>query len=903
MTSSHTAQRGVLVGRDSELRVLDEGMTEAVAGRGGLVFVTGEPGIGKSRLVEEAGRLARRRGCRVVWGRCRETEGAPAFWPWTQILQALLPGGSQAVPDELRPLMERRSPAPGQADRFRLFDAVMTVLCERASCQPLVLVLDDLHRADAASLYLLDFVAPAVRDAALLVIGTFRDTEVAPSHPLSTIVGEHAGSPGATCLRLAGLTRNATAQLVEAIAPTGARLPVAELQRRSDGNPFFLTELLRLHDEDDESVPTTVSAAIAARVQRLPAPTRRLLVPAAVMGRDFSLSSLGLLERVPAADVEAQLGPAVLGGLVHPGIPPALEYRFTHVLVRDALYATIPPATRAALHGRVLDVLSEAPDEGRAGASDLASHAVRSVRTAEDRRRALHLVRRAAAEARDRLAHEEAAEWLGRALQLGPQDPEERFGLLVELGASAGRASRVDQARSALDEAWQMALAYGWNTRLAEVALGLGAVVDSAGTVDADLVGKLEQSLERAHPADRSTRIRLTARLAVAVYWGPRLPEARRLAADAVAAARRLGDRSGLAVALTAHQYALRGPGRLAERARLGEELVSHAQALGDEQMEIQARRILLADRWQAEPASVAADLASLHVLAERTRRPMARWYVMVNEVIGATLAGPPEEALELVDRTEAFGRRIGALPASMYAVAQRFFLLRECGRAAEAEQQLRAVALAYPRVVSFRCMLALLLAEAGRRDEAEALLSQLVAEECRAIPPDTLWLDSLAQLALAAARLGRPAEAATLHRLLLPHAGAVVFQGVVVWWGAVDHYLGVTAGTLGHLDEAEEWLRSGLRQHEAWAAVPSVRASLEALDHVRQGTAVPVVALTGREREVLQLLADGAANKQIGRRLGISVHTVERHVTNLYNKIGARNRAEAAAFAVRWSG
>ncbi len=95
MTSSHTAQRGVLVGRDSELRVLDEGMTEAVAGRGGLVFVTGEPGIGKSRLVEEAGRLARRRGCRVVWGRCRETEGAPAFWPWTQILQALLPGAAR----------------------------------------------------------------------------------------------------------------------------------------------------------------------------------------------------------------------------------------------------------------------------------------------------------------------------------------------------------------------------------------------------------------------------------------------------------------------------------------------------------------------------------------------------------------------------------------------------------------------------------------------------------------------------------------------------------------------------------------------------------------------------------------------------------------------------------------
>src|SRR4051812_31236873 len=220
MSSAQRSEDRVFVGRATELSVLDRRVAEAAGGRGGLALLAGEPGIGKSRLAEEAGSRARARGCRVVWGRCRETEGAPPFWPWTQVLQGLMGNTLGGPLGDLGPLLESGAPAPEAADRFRLFDAVLALLSECASRQPLVLILDDLHRADHASLLLLDFVAPALRDRAVLLLGTLRTTEVAPTHPLLAVVGERAA--GADVLTLRGLGVADTAQLAAELAPADA---------------------------------------------------------------------------------------------------------------------------------------------------------------------------------------------------------------------------------------------------------------------------------------------------------------------------------------------------------------------------------------------------------------------------------------------------------------------------------------------------------------------------------------------------------------------------------------------------------------------------------------------------------------------------------------------------------
>lgn len=395
----------------------------------------------------------------------------------------------------------------------------------------------------------------------------------------------------------------------------------------------------------------------------------------------------------------------------------------------------------------------------------------------------------------------------------------------------------------------------------------------------------------------------MTARLAVELYWGPELERARGLASEAVAAARRLGEGRSLGVTLAAQQYVLRGPVRLLERIRLGQELVALAGRLGDEELELRARRLLLPDQFQVDPVTADAELAALTALADETRRPLARWYVVLNRCLRATMTGDIEEALRLVAGVDALGRRIDAQPVDIYVAGQKYAVLRELGRGNEAEDDLRRVIAAYPVLATVRCLLAVLLAESGRDDEAHALLDDLVAGDCAAVRRDSLWLSSLALLAIAAARLDRPDHAATLHRLLLPYAGDIVVQGVVVWWGAIDHYLGLAAAVLHRWDEAESRLRAGLRTHEAWAAEPFVRASLRALADVARRRDEPVSVLTDREHEVLTLLSGGSANKEIARRLGISVHTVERHVGNIYSKIGARNRADATAFALRSTG
>jgi DNA-binding CsgD family transcriptional regulator len=337
-------------------------------------------------------------------------------------------------------------------------------------------------------------------------------------------------------------------------------------------------------------------------------------------------------------------------------------------------------------------------------------------------------------------------------------------------------------------------------------------------------------------------------------------------------------------------------------------------------------RRLLCSDRLRVDLTTADAEIDALDELAQRIRRPIAAWYTLLLRTLRATMSGRLDDAAVLVDQAEALGRRIGAQPARLYATIQRCFLARHLGRIAEHEQPLRREITRQPAMVSLRALLALLLAETGRPAEALALLDELVAHRCAVIPRDAVWLAGVSLLAETAAVLDHPEHAATLDTVLTPYRGEVCEFGVGGWVGAIDLALARTATVMVRWDDAGIAFRSALRIHEAWGAVPLVAATMTShaamlrrkggpgdraraarlsseAAHLSRPAPTPTTApgpLTARESDILRLLARGASNKEMARNLSLSVHTVERHVANLYQKIGVRNRAEATAYHLR---
>jgi predicted ATPase len=320
LPSEHSAPR-LFVGREREMRDLLDGLDNACAARGRVMLLVGEPGIGKTRTADELALQARRRGAQVFIGRCYEGEGAPPYWPWVEVMRAYAratdPAALRAdlgrgageiaqVIDELRQRLPDL-PAPpvlaAEQARFRFFDCLTCDVKTAARRQPLVLILDDLHRADPPSLLLLQCIAREIADTPLLLVGTYRDIEVDRRHPLADALGELARQPVSRVVALGGLSESEVGRFmagVGASAPPAAM--VSAIHRRTEGNPFFVGELVRLLAPDgawvqnagaaESAMPRGVQEVLAARLDRLSPACRELLQVAAVSGREFDLRAV-----------------------------------------------------------------------------------------------------------------------------------------------------------------------------------------------------------------------------------------------------------------------------------------------------------------------------------------------------------------------------------------------------------------------------------------------------------------------------------------------------------------------------------------------------------------------------------------------------------------------------------
>jgi DNA-binding SARP family transcriptional activator len=438
----------ILVGREAELTRLEAALGRAISGQGQAVLIVGEPGIGKTRLVEELAVLAGVRDAEVVWGACYEGGEAPAFWPWVEILRGLVitadrdaivralgPGAAEAaqISPELEELLGTARSTPSvdpAAARFRLYQAVSALLVDQAERKPLVVVLDDLHWADTPSLQLAAFLAGRLRSAPILLVGTYRDPEVGPEHPLTDMLAALARHQASERLHLTGL---GPAEITRFIAAGTGTAPSPELacwvHARTEGNPFFVAELVRLLQSEQVLAGTEVPPSVAAvvpsgardiirwRLSRLHERTHALLTVAAVVGREFDLAVVAVAAVIDVHRALELVEAALRSGVVEEHLQTVGRYRFSHELVRETIIGELTAMRRARLHASVAEALEGLHGDSDAHVAALAHHFFQAVPAGYADEASLCAVR-AAEVASARLAYEEAEIQLRRALDL-----------------------------------------------------------------------------------------------------------------------------------------------------------------------------------------------------------------------------------------------------------------------------------------------------------------------------------------------------------------------------------------------------------------------------------------------------------------------------------------------------
>lgn len=855
------------VGREEERRVLDGELRLALGGQTRTSFVFGDPGVGKTRLVAELAQAAEAEGAAVLVGRCYDGL-PPAFWPWVQVLRSyaeqfgieaaraaaaegvrdlarLLPG--LVEDDDSRQGAVARDDADAEQARLRLFDSVVAFLREACARGPLVVVLDDLHWADAASLLVLRHLMREMLDARLLVVGTYRHAEAERGGTLAELLGWMHRTRRSSRLHLHGLVDEDVALLVREIS--GSDPPpelVSTLGRMTDGNPFFVEEFCRdLADRggspgDPDAptairVPEEVREVLLQRVRRLGDAAAEVLSAAAVLGHEFRFDDLLLTAGAEA--VRTTIEAAEAGGLVHPRPDRPGVFRFAHALVAEVLQLSLPSLARAELHRRAgFAIEARGGDDPLLLATELARHFSAAAAVGETAK-AFEYQRLAGHLQVERYAYEEAALHYERALEIarfGGCDDDERFELLLALARASFRAGNETRVRDLVLEAVEIARRAGSTGMLARAALRTAGLFP---VTPAERIELLEEALAglRAQPeADPRLLSGVLSALASGLYGSVDAVERREALLDeALRIARASGDRRTLVRVLTASHVALWRPRHLSRRLELAREHLAIAEQAADVVEQAGARTWYvpaLIEHGEIAEADRQIDLVDRQ--AGESRMLVYRANALSFRAMRALTRGEFEEVEFLAQRSYEMARRYNETTASMTLWSQIYYLRREQDRLAEIEAGIRMFASQVPQV-SWDWLALHLLCEDGRLAEARPMLDRMTDSRFEdALPPDAhiVSVAALFGLAEVAWRL-KNTEAAGL---LLPHLERYGRQWVTVGLGGVClgsvlYARGLVLATLGRRDEAVADLEEAAEAHEAaGVTLPLLRTRAE---------------------------------------------------------------------------
>ncbi|MEM7053782.1 MAG: AAA family ATPase [Pseudomonadota bacterium] len=968
------------IGRSRELDVFVEASERLLDGQGGLMMLAGQPGIGKTQTARRFSKIAYDRGILAVWGLCREQAGMPPYWPWSQILRALISEQSQSMgalsgEDQtlLATIVPELAPDPGLADhkmseltalesRFPIYDAVFRFLAGCAKQQPLLLVLDNLHLADTPSLNILEFVAAELESAGILLIGTYRDVELSRKHPLSEALRRLVGHSGYQRVRLAGLSQAEIADLAKSLS--GHHLPdslIAALYDQTEGNPFYAGEVIRyLMDcgylADGASlphsvlVPEGVREAIGQRLDRLTPCCNELIRHAAVLGRDFVLAELvDICRQYDSDQLDMLLDEALMARIIEADPTQPGLFHFSHALIRETVYDETPLTQRIRLHASAADVIESAgrvvtPDDlGR-----LAHHYFQAQMIAGSDK-VVTYAQQAAEHAAGIQAHEDAARYFSLAIDclemnavtISEQSCRLRLQLSESQRCGGDVYAAMDSARSAAIEAETL----GLNRLFAEAALAGERARFGPGLPGHESAELLSRAIIMLGEEDPGLRARLLSARAQALSFTENEDEIPMLVAESIEIARTLDDKLNLCRALHDCWVALRRHRDFHEqRLSYNREQLQLAIELDDMDLVAESRATLRAELLEiGEMGEFDRNFEAYRQLIVQLRQPHHAYQVEFVCTMRALLTGQLDRVSAMAQRALKKGSRIPGSDADGLYAMQMFALYRELGRLEEIKPLLMTLLDGNDAGSFWRPGLALIHAELGDLEAAGAILSEIVGGGFRRLPRDELWLTSLAFLTDVCAMVRDSSVADALIEQLMPFRGRnIVLSAAVLCLGPVDRLLGRLNGLCGHWDDAEAYFESAARMSERICSLPfqlhvrcdraevlimqsgaksarqasillkdlssdaekrGLRPLKTRADALMAGHAIGVVgsvgeALTGREIEVLRLIADGLSNRQIADRLYLSMSTVATHVRNILAKTETTNRTAAVAHA-----
>jgi tetratricopeptide (TPR) repeat protein len=849
------------VGRAEEREQLLTAWKEARAGGRRVVLVSGEPGIGKTSLVAEIARRAHDEEGTVLFGRCDEDPAAP-YQPFAEALRGYAAAaGVGSVIDQAGPSaaalgrlvpglldVETSTETLGTADadteRFWLFESVVTWLTAVAAESPVVLVLDDLHWAGKPTLLLLRHLLRAESLKGVLVLGTYRDTDLGRSHPLADMLADLRRDPSVERVSLAGLVEAEVAEFVAAAGhevDDGALDLARAVHAETEGNPFFVDQVLRHLAEtgaiarqqgrwgrggsaDWMGIPEGVREVIGRRLRLLSDESNAILEAAAVVGREFDLDLVAStadveIEKVLDAFEAAESARLVAGVGAASG-----TFTFAHALVRSTILDEVATTRRLRLHRRTALALESRAAVDPSLLSDLAHHYGEAAALGEGAN-AIRYARLAADHALEGLAYEEAAALLQRAIDVLdpklPADQRARADLLLGYGRALWSAGDRATADTAFWEVVELARRLDDPELLAEAAIDLSGRRGwrEAGVSNPDTVALLEDAMARLPAVDSPLRAVVLSRLAGELYFVTDSFDRRvGLRQEAIAMAERIGDPRTRLPVLDVGFGGVVSPDGLSVPADLAQEIVDLAQQVGDLGHQINGLGWCLYNRLQTGDLDAAEHFVERErVIAERVRQPEYLWSTMVHLATVAMARGRIEEAERHANEALAMGQSAGIETAlqmfGIFEISRR----RLVGGIEEMRPLTEAMVEQYPRVPAWRTGLAYISAELDDLEAAAEHLTILAADDFSGLPVDGNWPVGMALCAYAATRVGDRDLSAAIADQMPPLDGWFICAGMPAdCLGASEVFRGMASLSAGRLPEGEALLEVGIARNRS---------------------------------------------------------------------------------------